>query len=78
MRPPLDLPAPVRMTCVKPKGYFDSGDRVYYVGPDTTSWNQRGTVLNGGGDWYSVLWDESLGGFKSTCVYARHLAPGRV
>lgn len=75
MPPPLDLPYPVRVTCVKPSGVYKTGDRVYYVGPSLTDQGERGTVLNGGGDWYSVMWDKSLGGFKHTPVYKSHIAP---
>lgn len=75
---PLDLPHSVRLTCVKPSGSYKPGDRVYYVGPSLSDQGVRGTVLNGGGDWYSVLWDTSLGGFKHTPTYKLHLAPGRV
>lgn len=78
MPPPLDLPASVRITCIKPDTSYKRGARVRYVGPDTMSHNICGTVLHGQGDWRFVLWDVSVAGFKGGTTYIGHLAPASV
>lgn len=75
MPPPLDLPASVRMTCVKPDTSYKRGARVRYVGPDVMSHNVCGTVLQGQGDWRFVLWDGAVAGFKGGPTFVGHLAP---